>query len=170
MTPLWFLGHDRDMTGYGDASGDPPPAETGPPVVIVTPARALPRDANVAFGRIVAETAERDPRRVALVASCDWAHTHRSDRRDGYHPAAAEVDALVVAAVREGDLRRLLDLDEQAVEDAAIDGLWQALILAGALEIVPMRVDLLSYEAPPRYATGMIVASYERADSERVGP
>ena len=43
---------------------------------------------------------------------------------------------------------RLIDLDEDRARDAAIDGLWQALMLAGALEAVPMSVEFLSYEAP----------------------
>ena len=33
-------------------------------------------------------------------------------------------------------------------------------MLAGALEVVPMEVDFLSYEAPTYY--GMIVATYQR--------
>ena len=54
---------------------------------------------------------------------------------------------------------RLIDLGERLVEAAAIDGLWQALMLAGALEIAPLRHELLSYEAPSYY--GMLVAAYE---------
>ncbi len=46
------------------------------------------------------------------------------------------------------------------MEEAAIDGLWQTLILAGVLNRVPMRGEVLSYEAPPAYATGMIVATF----------
>ncbi len=64
-----------------------------------------------------------------------------------------------MAAVREGELGRLLAIDEAAAQDAAIDGLWQALMLAGALELVPLRHELLSYEAPSYY--GMLVAAYE---------
>ena len=54
---------------------------------------------------------------------------------------------------------RLIDLDERAAADAWIDGLWQALVLIGILEVVPMRHELLSYEAPTYY--GMLVAAYE---------
>ena len=163
ITPLWFLGHGRNLAGLGNVLADPPPEDIGPPVVIVTPSRSLPRTAMVAFGRAVAEAAEADGRRVAFVASCDWAHTHRADGPYGFHPAAAEVDAQVVAAVRDGRLERLLDLDEQAATDAAIDGLWQALMLAGALEVVPMRHEVLSYEAPTYY--GMLVAAYEPVEA-----
>ena len=158
ITPLWFLGHDRNMLGQGDVLAEPPEADIGPPVVIATPSRSLTRATMVEFGRAVAEAAATDGRRAAFVASCDWGHTHREEGPYGFHPAAAEVDAKVVAAVRDGDLHRLIDLSDQEVLDAAIDGLWQTLMLAGALDIVPMRGELLSYEAPTYY--GMLVAAY----------
>ena len=159
MVPLWFLGHGRDLVGIGHVLAPLPPEDGGPPTVIATPSRSLPRSIMVEFGRAVAEAAGSDERRVAFVASCDWAHTHRSDGPYGFHPAAARIDRAVTEAVRAGDLRRLIDLDEQEIQDAAIDGLWQVLMLAGALEVVPMRHDLLSYEAPTYY--GMLVAAYE---------
>jgi aromatic ring-opening dioxygenase LigB subunit len=158
LTPLWFLGHGRNMSGHGDVLADPPPADVGPPVVIVTSSRALPRPALVEFGRAVAEAAIDDPRPIAFVASCDWAHIHREDGPYGFHPEAARVDAEVVAAVREDDLMRLIDLDEGRARDAAIDGLWQTFILAGVLEAAPMAGELLSYEAPSYY--GMLVAAW----------
>lgn len=165
MVPLWFLGHGRNQVGQGHALAEPPEDETGPAVVLSAPSRALPRTAMVAFGRALAEAAEADARRVAFVASCDWAHTHRADGPYGFHPAAAEVDARVVDAVEANDLGRLLTLDEDLVRNGAIDGLWQALMLAGALEIVPMRGELLSYEHPRYY--GMLVAAYAPEQSAK---
>ncbi|HEV2107623.1 MAG TPA: aromatic ring-opening dioxygenase subunit LigB [Thermomicrobiales bacterium] len=157
ITPLWFLGHDRQLEGAGDVLSDPPDRDIGPPAVIVTPSRALPRSAMVAFGRAVSDAAAGE-RRVAFIASCDWAHTHREDGPYGFHPAAARVDALVVNAIRDNEPGRLIDLSEEDVRDAAIDGLWQTLMLAGVKERVPLAVDLLSYEAPTYY--GMLVAVY----------
>jgi aromatic ring-opening dioxygenase LigB subunit len=158
LTPLWFLGHDRNMPGYGDVLADPPAEDIGPPAAIITPSRSLPRPALVELGRAVAEAAQADPRRIAFVASCDWGHRHREDSPYGFHPEAAAVDAEVVAAVAANDPLRLIDLDEERARDAAIDGLWQTLILAGALELAPMRGELLSYEAPSYY--GMLVATW----------
>ena len=158
ITPLWFLGHDRNMVGHGEVLAPVPAEDIGPPVVIVSPSRSLPRETMVTFGRAVADAATGTERKVAFVASCDWAHTHIEDGPYGFHPAADEVDALVVAAVRDNDPKRLATLSEQQVQDAAIDGLWQTLMLAGLTACVPMRVDLLSYEAPRYY--GMLVAAY----------
>lgn len=158
IVPLWFLGYGRNMRGHGDMFGAPPAQDDGPSVVIAAPSRRLPRSAMIAFGEAIAEAVRLDGRRVALVASCDWSHTHAADGPYGYHPAAAEVDAFVVQALRDNDPERLLDLPDDQVEAAAIDGLWQTLILAGALRSFPMRGEVLSYEAPSYY--GMLVAAY----------
>ena len=162
MVPLWFLGHGRNLVGYGNVLADDPAEEIGPSVVIVTPSRSIPRQTLVDFGIAVRETAEREERRVAFAASCDWAHAHEGGR-SAFSRAAAQVDAEVVAALRANDPSRLIHLDDPLVEDAAIDGLWQLLMLSGAIQGTWMRSEVLSYEAPPAYATGMIVASFERA-------
>jgi aromatic ring-opening dioxygenase LigB subunit len=159
MVPLWFVGHGRNLVGHGDVLAPVPDEDHGPPVVIVAPSRSLPRGTLVEFGVAVGEAAARDGRRVAFVASCDWAHTHEGGRY-GVHQAAAAVDAVVLAALRDNEPGRLIDLDEEQVEAAAIDGLWQALMLAGVMRQTPLRGEVLSYEAPPAYATGMIVATF----------
>src|SRR5215207_8249174 len=61
LTPLWFLGHGRNMPGHGDVLAEPPAADIGQSVVIVSPSRSVPRATLVEFGRAVAETAARDP-------------------------------------------------------------------------------------------------------------
>ncbi len=85
VTPLWFLGHGRNLIGHGDVLAEPPSEDVGPPVVLATPSRSLARTAMLDFGRAVAEAADRDGRRIGFVASCDWAHTHRADGPYGYH-------------------------------------------------------------------------------------
>ncbi|MBX6343129.1 MAG: aromatic ring-opening dioxygenase subunit LigB, partial [Thermomicrobiaceae bacterium] len=159
ITPVWFLAYPYDMAGHGDVLADPPSGESGPTIVIATPSRRLPREAMVEFGVAVAEAAERDGRRVAFVASCDWGHTHKESGPYGYHPAAAEVDRQVVEALAASDPGRLIDLPEEQARSAAIDGLWQALMLAGVQRHTPLRGEVLSYEAPAYY--GMIVAAFE---------
>ncbi len=162
LTPLWFLGHGRQMEGYGHVLADVPETDLGAPVVIITPSRSLPRESIVEFGRAIADAAAEDPRKVAFIASCDWGHCHRADGPYGFHEASARIDKVVVDAIESNDLYSLIDITEQDAKDAAIDGLWQTLMLAGILEGVPMKHNLLSYEAPSYY--GMIVATYELAN------
>lgn len=158
MVPLWFVGHDQDRTGYGNVLAGAPGDDHAPGVVLVTPSRSLPREAMVDFGILLGEVLAADSRNVAFIASCDWAHTHSKDGPYGAHPKAVEVDEIVVQAVQANHLKSLIELPEQDASDAAIDGLWQTLMLAGLQEITPMDVDVLSYEVPSYYS--MIVAAY----------
>ncbi|MCA9877310.1 MAG: aromatic ring-opening dioxygenase subunit LigB [Thermomicrobiales bacterium] len=158
LTPLWFLGHDHTMPGQGHVLADPPAEDTGPPAVLVTPSRSVPRPQLVQFGEAVAAVAAASPRRIAFVASCDWGHRHDESGPYGYHPASAEVDADIVAAVAANDLLSLRDFPDARAEAAAIDGLWQLLMLAGALTGTNWPSDVISYEAPTYY--GMLVATW----------
>jgi aromatic ring-opening dioxygenase LigB subunit len=61
--------------------------------------------------------------------------------------------------IRANALDRLLDADLDFAERAKVDGLWQAVMLAGALRHTPMRGELLSYQVPTYF--GMLVAAYQ---------
>lgn len=163
MTPLWFFGHDRNLVGHGDALAKPPAEDIGPPAVILTASRSLPRESLLESGRAIAEAIAADPRKIAFVASCDWGHRHQESGPYGYHPASAEVDAEVVAAIEANELTRLLDITDERAAEAAIDGLWQTLVLAGVLENTSFQPELMTYEAPRYY--GMIVAAFAPADA-----
>ena len=115
----------------------------------------------IQFGRSVADAAEASGKRVAFIASCDWAHTHVESGPYGAHPSAAPVDAKVVASIEHDDLLSQLDLSDEEIQTAAIDGMWQTLMMAGIQERVTLKPELLSYEAPTYF--GMIVASYTPA-------
>jgi aromatic ring-opening dioxygenase LigB subunit len=158
LTPLWFLGHDRNMPGLGNVLADPPATDQGPPAVLVSPSRSIPREQLIEFGRAVASVATASTSRIAFVASCDWGHRHADDGPYGYHPESAVVDAEVVAAVAANDLLSLRDLTDERAQTAAIDGLWQLLMLGGALQDTDWPADVISYEAPTYY--GMLVATW----------
>lgn len=147
MIPLWFLLHPL-----------PPPR---PQLVVIAPNAAVPREALIQFGGMLAQTAAAAGRRVALVASADHGHTHdRGHPRFGYSPAAAEYDALYCEAVRANRLEDLLAVRDEMLVDSWADSLWVTLVLAGALKAAPMRVDFLSYAVPSYY--GMAVALFDR--------
>ncbi len=145
LIPLWFL---LRWTGLRSR------------VVIVTPSRGIPLKQNFEFGRAVAEVAERSSKRVAFVASADQAHAHKKNGPYGYDSRAAEYDRVVVEAVQQNRLAKILSLDPQFVEGAKPDSLWQIAMLAGVLSAVPMRGVLLSYQVPTYF--GMLCASYSR--------
>ena len=158
MVPAWFLGHNTNAVGLGNALAEGPET-SAPPIVIASPSRLLPRESMIEFGTAIAEAADNDGRRIAFVASCDWGHRHLESGPYGFHPAAKEVDAIVLDAFKRNDPGSLISLTDEQVKNASIDGLWQTLMLAGAMKHTPMRGEVLSYEAPTYY--GMIVAAFE---------
>lgn len=146
LIPLWFTVRPL-----------PPPR---PKLVVIPPSPGVPRETLMRFGKLLAEVAAKSGKRVAIIASADQAHTHDpKHKRFGFSPAAAEFDALYCKAVRENRLERLLDVTEKMLIDSWADSPWQTLVLAGALNAVPMRADLISYAVPSYY--GMVVAVYE---------
>lgn len=157
LVPLWFLGHDQNETGTGDVLSPAPSSPGGPPAVMITPSRSLSRQQMIDFGTSVGEAIAADPRRIGFIASCDWAHVHRDDGPYGFHEAGARVDAIIQDVIARNAYRELLDLPDEDVQNAAIDGLWQTLILAGVRDVTPFDLELRSYEAPTYY--GMIVAT-----------
>jgi aromatic ring-opening dioxygenase LigB subunit len=143
LIPLWFLVSL---------------AEKKLKVVIVTPSREIPFQSLVDFGQAIADAVEVSGKRVAFVASADQGHAHRADGPYGFHPASAEFDELVRRAVSEDDLTPLFRLNQQFIDDAKPDSLWQLAILQGILKRYPMSARLLSYQVPTYF--GMLCASY----------
>jgi len=146
LIPLWFF-----LRGTGLKSK----------VVIVTPSRGIPLKQNFDFGKAVAEVAEDEKKRVAFVASADQAHAHRKDGPYGFDPRAAEYDERVIEAVRRNRLASIMKMAPRFVEGAKPDSLWQMTVLAGALSVVPMKGEFVSYQVPTYY--GMLCASFSPA-------
>jgi aromatic ring-opening dioxygenase LigB subunit len=141
LIPLWFMGGRAD-----------PPI----PAVVVTPARDLPGSDHVTAGAAIAATAAASDQRVAFIASADHGHAHDKTGPYGYHPGAAEYDAMVTELVRSNKLEGLLEIPRELIENAKADSWWQMLMLQGATQ--GWRGTLISYEAPTYF--GMLTAAY----------
>jgi aromatic ring-opening dioxygenase LigB subunit len=144
LVPLWFV-----LKGAGLKSR----------IVIVTPSRGIPIKQNFEFGKAVAEVSEREEVRVAFVASADQAHAHRKNGPYGFDPRAKKYDQRVVEAIKQQRLDSIMGMEAHFVEAAKPDSLWQMAILAGALAVVPMRGELISYQVPTYF--GMLCAGYQ---------
>jgi len=127
--------------------------------VIVTPSREIPLAQNVEFGKVIAETAEGEKTRVAFVASADQAHRHQKSGPYGFDNRAAVYDRQVVDLIRHDKLEEIVKMSQSFVDGARPDSLWQMAMLVGALSVVPMKAELVSYQVPTYY--GMLCASYK---------
>ncbi|MDW0117078.1 extradiol ring-cleavage dioxygenase [Sporosarcina thermotolerans] len=129
------------------------------PIVVINPSRELSYEKHLAFGKVLRETVLSGTKRVGLIASCDWSHTHDATGPYGYDPAAEKLDAEVVELIKQNELEKMADFDADYIEAAKPDGIWQTLILAGAIPANDRKVKFLSYEAPTYF--GLICAAIE---------
>ncbi|MEW6524847.1 MAG: AmmeMemoRadiSam system protein A [Bacillota bacterium] len=113
------------------------------------------------YGQVLARTARKTGRRVAVVASGDLSHRLKPGAPAGYHRRGAEFDQLVTRALAAGSLESLLHVDPDLVEDAGQCGLGPLQVLAGALDGLDYRPELLSYEGP--FGVGYAVAVFTPA-------
>jgi aromatic ring-opening dioxygenase LigB subunit len=127
------------------------------PIVVITPSRELSYEKHLQFGNVLREVVQASSKRIGLIASCDWSHTHDKTGPYGFDPAAKEFDQDVVTLIKENQLEKMAEFEGEYVEAAKPDGIWQTLILAGAILPEERKVEFLSYEAPTYF--GLICAS-----------
>ncbi len=145
LVPLWFILKERKLK---------------PKILIVTPSREIPLRKNFVFGQLLGRLMNKDrKRKFVFIASADQAHAHSRTGPYGFSRAAQKYDDLVLRAIRDNNLKRILRLKPRFIEEAKPDSLWQMVILAGINELIPLRSQLLSYQVPSYY--GMACAGFE---------
>ncbi|RDU37889.1 extradiol ring-cleavage dioxygenase [Neobacillus piezotolerans] len=128
------------------------------PVVVITPSREMSFEDHINLGKALRKAVTQSGKRVGLIASCDWAHAHDADGPYGFDPAARQFDEETVGLIQSNNLEKMAEFQEDFIEAAKPDGIWQTLILAGAIPFEERKVEFLSYEAPTYF--GLICAGY----------
>lgn len=134
------------------------------------------------LGKCIKKTAEELNRDVVVIASGDLSHKLLESGPYGFHPSGPVFDHLSTEAMAQGDFLKLMTLDSTLCEDAAECGLGTFRVLAGTLDRMNVKSELLSYEGP--FGVGYAVAAftpehanesrafdvlYQRAERERLG-
>ncbi|WP_066069542.1 extradiol ring-cleavage dioxygenase [Neobacillus soli] len=128
------------------------------PIVVINPTRELSFQEHIEFGKLLRRAVQQSNKRVGLIASCDWAHAHDESGPYGFDPAAKSFDEQVVTLIKTNQLEKMADFQLDFIEAAKPDGIWQTLILAGAIPPEERNVEFLSYEAPTYF--GLLCAGY----------
>ena len=111
------------------------------------------------LGRCLARAAETLGRRAVFVASGDLSHKLRADGPYGFAPEGPAYDEQVTEAMASGDFLRFLTMDQTLCDRAAECGQRSFQIMAGALDGLAVKPELLSHEGP--FGVGYGVAVFE---------
>lgn len=144
FVPLHFLAQTVDLEEV--------------PVLRVGLSALSPSDHHF-LGQSITRAAERLDMRCVLIASGDLSHRLKEDGPYGFNPAGPAFDRAVEGVFARGTLQELFALDPVMCENAAECGLRSFEIMAGALEGLPFRPQLLSYEGP--FGVGYAIAAFE---------
>ncbi len=116
----------------------------------------LPYEEMYTFGKAVQAAIGLVDKRVAVIASGDLSHRLKPGAPAGYSPRAIEFDNQVVEAVRNLNVKSLLNMDRGLIEEAGECGLRPVFFLMGVLGGLPASAEILSYEGP--FGVGYAVA------------
>jgi len=144
LIPLYYCDFDK---------------EKKPELVVVTPTREVSYDLLITMGKTIGEEIKKSKKRIAVIASADQAHAHDLDGFYGFSALAKVFDELIIDILKRDALEELKHIDDNIVEAAMPDSLWQMLILYGIFQIFPKSCSFINYQVPTYF--GMTVATFK---------
>jgi len=111
------------------------------------------------FGQSLRRAADRRGLPYVVLASGDLSHRLIPGAPAGYSRRGAEFDQKLVDYLSGAEVEKILDFDQQLVEEAGECGLRSFVIALGMLEGTAFKSDIISYEGP--FGVGYLVAALE---------
>ncbi|MEG6586948.1 AmmeMemoRadiSam system protein B [Dendrosporobacter sp. 1207_IL3150] len=119
----------------------------------------LPYEEMYTFGKAVQAAVNIVDKRVVVIASGDLSHRLTPDAPAGYSPRGKEFDEIVIDALKNLNVKTLLNIDRELIEEAGECGLRPIFFLMGTLGGIEAVSEVLSYEGPfgVGYAVGLFL-------------
>ncbi len=103
---------------------------------------------HVNFGRSIAKAAKECKAKIAVVVSGELSHRLSPSSTAGYSPKGKEFDLNIVELLKKGDDDAIIEIDSETLEESGECGFLPMAILFGAMEDIPWKGEILSYESP----------------------
>mgnify|MGYP000848260404 CR=1 FL=1 len=106
-----------------------------------------PKD-HLQFGEMLKEVCMDSDKRIAVIASGDFAHTLTTDSPGGFHADGAKFDASMREMLETKNTAGILTMNENMVHNAKECGYRSTLIMLGMLRNMDYTFRTLAYESP----------------------
>lgn len=116
----------------------------------------LPYEELYEFGSVLRDAMDSLHRNWVLLVSGDLSHRLLPQAPAGYSPQGAVFDEIIRQCIREGDVRRAINLEPALIEEAGECGLRPLIMALGTLDGYEVISKELSYEGP--FGVGYLVA------------
>lgn len=111
------------------------------------------------FGQILHKIIKHADEKIAVIASGDLSHRLTFDAPAGYSPRGKEFDEKLIDLLKKNDVKNILNLDPELIEEAGECGLRSIVILLGILDKIDYKPEILSHEGP--FGVGYLVANFK---------
>ncbi len=108
------------------------------------------------FGKSIQRAAQKEGRKIVVLASGDLSHCLIPGAPAQYNPAGKEFDSKMKTLLQEYNVEKIMNLDESLVSSAAECGLRPIIMALGSLDGYRVESQVLSYEGP--FGVGYLVA------------
>ena len=108
------------------------------------------------FGICLRENIDKTEKKVVVIVSADLSHRLTKGAPAGFDPEGKVFDEIIVQAIDEGDVKRVLTIDEKLVAKAGECGLRPIIMGLGVLDGNEINSKVYSYEGP--FGVGYLVA------------
>jgi aromatic ring-opening dioxygenase LigB subunit len=143
LVPLYFLQQKLDS-----------------PIKIIPIAYSFQSRADhFTFGQIIAGVCKKAEERIAVIASGDLSHRLFPQSFMDNTKTGIKFDKKLFELIETNNIRDILDLDEELVQEAGECGYHSLLILLGTIEKLNYQPKVLSYEGP--FGVGYLVADFQ---------
>ena len=112
---------------------------------------------HFAFGQTIGEIIQNTKQRIAIIASGDLSHRLTLGAPAGFSKTGKIFDQKLIESLEKNQIKKLLQFDEDFLEEAGECGFRSILILLGALDKFKYQFQKYSYEGP--FGVGYLVAN-----------
>jgi len=111
------------------------------------------------FGRKLQADMINDTKRIAVIGSGDLSHRLTEDAPAGYSHWAKKFDETIIKMIEKKDIKGLLKLDPDFIDEAGECGLRSLIILFGILNSIEYTPEVYSYEGP--FGVGYLAVNFK---------
>ncbi|MCK4967860.1 MAG: MEMO1 family protein [Candidatus Aenigmarchaeota archaeon] len=111
------------------------------------------------FGYKLKDEIINTEQRVAFIASGDLSHRLTPDAPANYSPQGRVFDQTLIKLLKDKDSKKILNLDEDLINQAGECGLRPITILLGLISKIKYQPEILSYQGP--FGVGYLVANFK---------
>lgn len=121
----------------------------------------LPLDVHYRLGTYIKQVAEELGRNTVVVASGDLSHKLKESGPYGFNPAGPEYDKRIMDVASRAAFSEMLDFDEDFLDRAAECGHRSFVIMAGTLDGVDVKAEVLSHQDVTGVGYGVCIFELE---------